>query len=177
MRNALCLLIVVGVLGFSSLGFGAKYSADLFELNSNFTKKILKLDMTETSAEGSISITGVFSDLDGKPVFEEKSVLRDAEIVSDDIRQLQTGETARISVEGDTIYFSYEKDGKKKTAQEKLKKPFVTTANFTQFVAKNWSKTTTAEGMELRYGVWFRLDTVGFKIFKVDEKKVGAQTW
>ncbi|RYZ84028.1 MAG: hypothetical protein EOP04_18810 [Proteobacteria bacterium] len=149
----------------------------MFQLKSNFIKKIQTLEVTDDLQGGKLSVTAVYKDLNAKPLLEQKSVLKDGEIITDEIRQLQTGEVGRIRVEGETVHFEYEQNGKKKISTEKLKPPFVTTANFSQFMRNNWTKATTTEGLELRYGVWFRLETVGFKIFKVEEKSVAGETW
>lgn len=176
MKTVLTMFISL-VLCWSTTAFAVKYSADLFEMKSNFSKKLFTLEIEDTESAGTLTTSARFVDLEGKSVFEEKSVSKDAELITDEIKQLQTGETGKIWVQDEVIHFEYEKNGKKKSSTEKLVRPFVTTANFTAFVQKNWSEVTTTSGLEMRYGVWFRLDTVGFKIFKVDEKMVGTQKW
>lgn len=164
-------------LGFSRFLFAETFKGELFERKTNFSKKLFHMDVDVQDREGLTQVVSVFKDLQGKVVIEEKGVFKKDELISFDVSQGQTQEKGRIEVQGDKVLFTYEKDGKKKTAQEKLKKPLLTNVNFNAFVVNNWKEIVTGPGVDVRFAVWFRLETVGFKIFKVGELEKLGQKW
>lgn len=146
-----------------------------YEQKTNFGKKLFDLDIKVDRANGLTRTTATYKDLKGQPTVEEKGVVKGDELISFDVDQMQIKEKGRIEVQGDKILFTYEKDGKKKTAEEKLKKPFLTPANFNLYVSNHWADFSSGKEVEVRFAVWFRLETVGFKIFKVGETLKGSQ--
>jgi hypothetical protein len=147
-----------------------------FEQKTNLGKKLFDLNIKVEKTDGLKKTTAVYTDLKGQPTVEEKGVVKsDDELVSFDVDQMQTKEKGHVEVQGDKVFFTYEKDGKKKTADEKLKKPLLTPANFNFYVANHWADFSSGKEVEVRFAVWFRLETVGFKIFKVGEVQKGSQ--
>ncbi|MBS1971845.1 MAG: hypothetical protein JSU04_16155 [Bdellovibrionales bacterium] len=146
-----------------------------YEQKTNFGKKLFDLDIKVDRAEGLTKTTAIYKDLKGQPTVEEKGVVKGDELISFDVDQRQIREKGHIEVQGDRVFFTYEKDGKKKTAEEKLKKPFLTPANFNLYVSNHWADFAGGKEVEVRFAVWFRLETVGFKIFKVGETLKGSQ--
>lgn len=160
---------------FAVTAHASLVTGELFEQKSNFTKKLFDLDILVESKDGLSYTTATYKDLKGQPTVVEKGVVKGDELISFDVDQVQTKEKGRVEVQGDKVLFTYEKDGKKKTSEEKLRKPFVTPANFNFFIGNHWNEFLSGKEVEVRFGVWFRLESVGFKIFKVGEKQNGAQ--
>ncbi len=165
------------ILGFYQMVFAESIVGEVFEQKTNFGKKLYNLDIDVKTSEGLTKTLAVYKDMKGELAVEEKGVFRGDELISFDVDRVQTHEKGHIEVQGDKILFVYEKDGKKKTSEERLRKPLLTPANFNIFVANHWNEITNGSGMEVRFGVWFRLETVGFKIFKVGEVQKGTQKW
>lgn len=168
-----CLAVLLAVF-VSVTAQAGLVTGELFEQKSNFSKKLYDLDIIVETKDGLSHTTAIYKDLKGQPTVEEKGVVKGDELISFDVDQVQTKEKGRVEVQGEKVLFTYEKDGKKKTAEEKLRKPFVTPANFNFFIANHWNELISGKEVEIRFAVWFRLESVGFKIFKVGEKQNGT---
>lgn len=170
-------LLVIFCLLFSQTVFAEIITGELFEQKTNFGKKLFDLTI-DVQKKDEVTQTFVsYKDLNGQVVVQENGTFKGDDFISFEIDQKQTGEKGTIRVEGDKVLFTYEKDGKKKTDQEKLRKPLLTQANFNTYVANHWNEIVNGDGVELRFAVWFRLETVGFKIFKVGERQKDGQKW
>lgn len=148
-----------------------QYSSTLYEQKSERKKPIYTAQYLIEDG----SSTAVFKDMEGNVAFEEKAVLNGDEIVRIDINQKQTNQTASIEVKDGKIIFSKTTDGKTKTDEEKLEKPFVMSSNFNRFVKSNWDKLKAGERLEFRFGSWDRMETVGFRIQKIKEEEGNIQ--
>jgi len=168
-------LALVLTLIFSGSVQAQNFTGVLFEQKSNFSKKLFDLQGSLEIKDGLARTVAVYKDLQRKPVIEEKGVFKGEDLLSFEVDQFQTHEKGRVEVQGEKVFFTYEKDGTKKTAEEKLKKPFLTSANFNVFIANHWKELMSGNEINVRYGVWFRLESVGFKIFKVGEVQNGTQ--
>lgn len=154
---------------------GEVVTGEVFEQKTQFGKKLFDLDIKLETQDGLTKTTAAYKDLKGQVAVEERGLVRGDELLSFDVDQAQTREKGRVEVQGDKVLFTYEKDGKKKTSEEKLRKPFLTPANFNLYVANHWSEFSSGKEVEVRFAVWFRLESVGFKIFKVGELQKGSQ--
>lgn len=164
----------ISLLAFSSLS-NANYSADLFELGSNKQKKLFELKVTEApSPTGGELFTAVYSDLAGASVFEEKTEFSNGKIQKVVIEQKQLGQSALIEVKNGEVHFSLTKGGSTSIVKERLEEPFVTSGGMTRFIKANWQDLVNGKAVKLRYGVWYRQDTVGFEFKKVSESGEGA---
>lgn len=150
-------------------------TAEVFEQKTNFGKKLFDMDIQVTDKDGVSNTVALYKDLNGQVAVEEKGIVKGDQMVSFDVDQRQTQEKGHIEIEGDKAVFTYEKDGKKKTSEEKIKGSFLTAANFNYFIATHWKELTSGETVEVRFAVWFRLETVGFKIFKTGEAERNGQ--
>ncbi|WP_413587545.1 hypothetical protein [Bdellovibrio sp. HCB274] len=168
-----CLIILLFPLTLSAQ---QKVAAELFALKSERKQKLYDLNLEIAPEGGENRMTTEFRDTQGKVVVTEKGVAAGDKFVSYEIVRPQTGESGRISVEGDKIKFEYQgADGKKKSAEEKNKGLLLCTSNFGPFVLSNWSKFQNGESVGVRYAVWDRLETVGFTIKKVGESEVNGE--
>lgn len=169
----LVILMVSFSFGLSALA----YKAALYEQGSNKKKLLYNMDVVITpGGAGKSTATIVFSDTDGKPVVEQKVSLDGSKIVTDEVTHHQTGQKGLVEVKDGKVFFTKTADGKTTTTDEKLEDTFVTSGNFQSFVRDHWAQIMKGETLSFRYGVWDRQETVGFKIFKDGEAKVGDKT-
>lgn len=148
----------------------ADYSADIYELGSNKQKKLYTLAVKDLGKNGDIDrFHSVYADLAGAPAYEETGEIQGSKIVKVNVAQKQTGETALVEVKEGKVFFTLTKDGKTSTASEKLEEPFVMAANITRFMKDSWGDLQAGKTVKMRYGVWFRQDTVGFNLKKIKE--------
>jgi len=148
------------------------YTAEIFEKGSQRSKKLLTLERTlDEKAAGLIEAKAVYSDLTGAPVFEEVSAVNGSSLVKVEITQKQTQQKGLIERVGNEVQFTFtQADGTVKKSKEKFEGSLVVPANFTFWVRDNWSQLVAGETVEMRFGVWDRAETVGFKLFKIAEE-------
>lgn len=152
----------------------ANYSADIFELGSGRTNKLYELKVkVEETTPANQTLHAVYSDLAGKPVFEEKTIVQNGQIQKVEIQQHQLGQSAQVEVKGGKIFFALTKDGRTSVDSEKLEEPFVMSGGVARFIQSKWSDLMAGKPVSLRYGVWYRQDTVGFEFKKVGESGAG----
>ncbi|WP_413578674.1 hypothetical protein ACLVWU_09110 [Bdellovibrio sp. HCB290] len=168
-----CLIILLFPLTLSAQ---QKVVAELFGLKSERKQKLYDLSLEITPQGAETLMLGEFRDTLGKVVVTEKGAAAGDKFVSYEIVRSQTGESGRITLEGDKIKFEYEgADGKKKSSEEKLKGILLCTSNFAPFVLSHWDQFQQGNSVSVRYAVWDRLETVGFTIKKVGEAEVAGE--
>lgn len=168
--------IVLGFLVVHSVA-QANYTGEMFEIGSNKTKKLFSVKV-ETKIEGDKEVMiAVITDPAGQVVLTEKTLTQKGQIIDSQIEQKQIETTATIEVKGDKVLFTKTKDGKTKSDDEKKKDTFVTSGNFQSFVRSRWDELVAGKTVEFRYGVWDRMETVGFEIKKIgdEDKKIVLQ--
>ena len=172
---ALALVVFAGTV-MAQQGVPEKYSAVLYDLKSGQTKKLYTLNIDVTpSPEGNRSQT-TYRDLQGNVVVQESGLAVGDELKEYSIDRPQTGEKGKIEVRDGKVFFEYQDaDGKKKTADERVKGRILTAANFTAFVRANWEVLMAGKVIPVRYAVWDRRETVGFDLQKVGEPDIKGQ--
>lgn len=118
-------------------------------------------------------MVATYTDPDGKLLVQETTILKVADgresLVSYDLDHKQIGATGKIEVRDGRAYFTYTKDGKTKTANEKVGDDFVVSTMIVGYLGRNWEKIRRGETLKVRLGVVDRLETVGFSKKKAAE--------
>ena len=114
------------------------------------------------------TLVNTVTDLKGDVLVIEKTILKDGgkTLVSfeQDQKQLQT--VGKLEVRDGKVFFSFTKDGKAKTDDEKAGADFVVTSTLVAYVQAHWEKLAKDEAVKVRLGVLDRLETVGFQFRK-----------
>ncbi len=170
--------VFCGVVACGQVSWGLNYSSEIFEMKSDFQKKLFELEVKSvTGTDDIVTATGVFKDTSGQVVIQDVAKYKDAELIESQIEQKQTGEKGLIQVKADEIHFSYTSaEGKQKTNTEKIKKGMkvLAPANFIVFIQKYWTELHKEKTIPLRLAIWDRQETVGFDlILEGPEKKSG----
>ncbi|HWU42378.1 MAG TPA: hypothetical protein VN132_03035 [Bdellovibrio sp.] len=153
-----------------------KISATLYELNSKRAQKLYTLTIENSSSPEGTRTQTVYKDLEGNTVVQEQSLTNGEDLKDYTIDRPQTKEKGHIEVRDGKVYFEYEgSDGKKKVDDEKLKGKVLCPANFTAFVRSHWKELSNGEPVDIRYAVWFRRETVGFTLQKIDEPMIDGK--
>jgi hypothetical protein len=128
----------------------------------------------EEKAEGEqTSITESFTDPQGNEVFRSETRLQGGKIASYDLQQKQLHESAKILVKDGKIFFEYtNRDGKVKKDEENWHDNFVVGATLSRYIKAHSDDLLAGRDIDMRFGVPERCETVGFKIFKDEEKKI-----
>jgi hypothetical protein len=153
----------------------ADFTAAFFEQGSGKSKKLFTSEQKTESQNGVDKFVTQYKDLDGTLLFEEKGELEGSKIKKVEIAQKQLGQTATVEVKDGKIHFTKTSEGKTKTSDEKLKDTFVMSPNFQRFVRDNWSDLSSGKTVDFRYGVWDRMETVGFSLFKIGDEEIAGQ--
>lgn len=152
--------------------------AKVYDLKSERKKQLYTLQVQVTPKDDGTRTEAVYKDMDGREAVREEGVIQGAQLVSYQITQKQTQEKGRIFVEGDKIKFEYEgPQGKRKSAEEKLKNPTLCTANFNAFVRENWDELAAGKAIDVRFAVWDRLETVGFTLQGIGVQEHNGERW
>ena len=152
------------------------YSGVVYEQGSQKSKKLYTYQNTPTEQGELTNLQADFMDLSGQVVVSETAVLKGLEVVSYKIDHKQLKSQGQIEVRDGKIYFTkINADGSKKTDDESLEKNFVVSMSFTRFVKSKWQDIIQGKEVEIRYGVWDRLETVGFTLAKTGEETINNQ--
>jgi hypothetical protein len=115
-----------------------------------------------------------YTDVDGNLVATETSVYEGDKVIKMELDQKQTGEKGNFEIKDGKINFTYTKDGKTKTDDEKLEPNNISSDEIAPYLVKNWDKLLKGDTIDIRFPVIARQETVGFKFFKDhdDDKNV-----
>ncbi|MBX3019645.1 MAG: hypothetical protein KF767_17285 [Bdellovibrionaceae bacterium] len=154
------------------------YGAEVFDLDKKAKLADFKVEGTDT--DGQNQYVARFTEAGtGKVLVEERATLKseNGQVVKVEIDQNQTGGKGVITFDGKKATFSKTEDGKTKTSDENVKGDFVVSGNFQRYVHSKWADLQAGKTVSFRYGVWERMETVGFQVSKMkDEDKDGAKT-
>lgn len=149
------------------------YQAKAYPQDSDKTKTLFQLEFKslETTPAGEEVVSLEYKDPEQKLLHSEKGWIKGLEISKVEVEQHQMGIKAEVQVKDGKIYFIKKmKDGSKKESDEKLKGDFVMAPTFQKFIQSKFAALVRGEEFDIRYGVWDRLETVGFTIFKKKEE-------
>lgn len=128
----------------------------------------MKSSIQENGAD--FARTNTFTSPDGLVAVVEDAKAKDGVVEVFTVEQKQTGEKGRIEVQEGKVKFTYtDSKGKTKTSEEKLASNFVVPLTVLPYLAKNWDALMKGDKIQVRLGVWFRVESVGFRFFKKQE--------
>jgi hypothetical protein len=157
---------------FAGTVYAFDYDAKIYDKSSNKQKLLFVSDHREkTDKTNNTVIHRTFSYPDGKIAVEEEITLLNNKIQKMALSQKQTLEEGSLEVRDGKIYFSYTKNGKTNTDNEKLTDNLVVGGTIVPYLQKNWATVLEGKDVNVRYAALDRKETVGFKFFKVEEKK------
>ncbi|WP_413561473.1 hypothetical protein [Bdellovibrio sp. HCB209] len=171
------LLSVISVLLFPLfLSAQQKITGELFDFASEQKQKLYDLNLVITPQGAETIVQSEFRDIHGNIAVTEKGVVSGDKLVSFEIVRKQTNESGKILVDGDKLSFEYfDTNGKKKTAEEKVKGFVLCSSNFGAFVKSNWEAFKKGDSVSVRFAVWDRLETVGFTIRKIKNTEIKGE--
>ncbi len=153
----------------------ADYSVIYYELGSGRSKKLFTSEHKLETKDGNESVFTNFSDLDGKPLYQEKVTLSGLDLKKVEIDQKQTGKTGVVELKDGKVFFSTKQGDKTKEANESIGKTFVMSGNFQRFIKSQWPDILAGKSVDFRFAAWERLETIGFSVKKEKESEVQGQ--
>lgn len=177
-KSLLAAAALVLVPAFASAQAALNYGAEVFDLERK--TKLADFKVEGTDADGQVQYTARFTEPgSGKVLVEERAQLKseNGQVVKVDVDQNQTQAQGSVAFDGKKATFTKIESGNAKTAEENVKGDFVMSANFQRYVHSKWKDLQAGKTVSFRYGVWERMETVGFQVAKMkDEDKDGAKT-
>lgn len=165
-----CILFSFGNLALPTRAMAAMepfFSAKIYDLKDH--SKHMFNYVSEVEYDGDRrSYVNTVTDLEGKVLVIEKTVATNGgrTVVSFEQDQKQLGTVGKLEVRDGKIHFTFTKDGKTKTDEEKVTDDFVVTSTLVANVRNDWAKIIKGESIKVRLGVLDRLETVGFQFKK-----------
>lgn len=169
-------MVLMQLIFFSFISYGQTITGQLFDLKGT-SKKVFDMKIEQKSSDNIITSEIIYKDQAGGDQLHEIATMRGYNLLNYKVDQKQTKQKAEVSVKDGYIYFFLEEDdGKtKKTEKEKLKDNTIAPITMFNFVKENWTKLSSGEKLDVRMIVWFRMETVGFELFKVGEEVINGE--
>ena len=160
-----------------SIGFSENFKGTLFEKGSQRKNILFYFKHEDESQKGTLKkITNTFTDAQGNKAVSELATFDElGNIKTMTIEQFQTSEQGSLEVKEGKLLFQWTKEGKTKTAEEKLTSNLVVGPSTVPYLLKNWSTIEKGDTVEVRFAALDRRETVGFSFFKTEEKKVNGR--
>lgn len=159
----------------AAAGARADYSAEYFEKGSGRSKKIFTSEHKFTpQGEGEL-LTSTYKGPEGEILYVERVTLSGSRIQKLEVEQKQLNQTALVEVKDGKIHFTKTTEGKTRTSDEKLGDSFVMSGNFQRFVRDNWAALSSGKKVDFRFGVWDRMETIGFRLQKEGEEEIQGE--
>lgn len=143
------------------------FSAKIYDLKDH-SKHMFNYTSEFEQNGDSLTFVSTVTDLEGQVLVIEKTVATDdgRTVVSFEQDQKQLGTLGKLEVRDGKIHFSFTKDGKTKTDEEKVSGHFIVTSTLVANVRNDWAKIMKGETVKVRLGVLDRLETIGFQFKK-----------
>ena len=86
-----------------------------------------------------------------------------------ELKHQQIGADGFYEVRGDKVFFSYTENGKTRTAEERYTDEFIGTDEVILRIRQNWDALLGGKELRFRLAVLPRRETIGFKVYRVDD--------
>lgn len=150
-----------------------------YELEGALETPLFNYDKKVTENGNQVAITSTYTDSAGKPlVIETSEFTKEGErwrVKSYRISQKQLGAEGVVEVSNGKTNFTYTKDGKTKTSDEKASDELIIGPGIANYIQSNWAKITGGKTVKGRLAVADRLETVGFDYFKEGEEEIRGE--
>ncbi len=116
-----------------------------------------------------------FKDSNGEVVVLETFVYKNGRVIKMELSQSQLKASGGFEVKDGKVHLHYTKNGKTKTDSENWVENFVSSDEIGGYLIKNWEALMEGDSIKIRLPVVDRLETVGFKFFKIGERPIGGK--
>lgn len=142
----------------------------VYAAGSNKTKLLYNyVRHEEHNASGQFILKAQFTDLSGTVIFSEELIAQEYRPVKYSYTQNDIQESGSAEVQNGRILYSYTRDGKTRTADDKNSDSFVVGPTIFPFIAAHWPALLGGASLEMRVGVMDRRETITFNMTKIGE--------
>ncbi|MCB0391333.1 MAG: hypothetical protein KDD58_08580 [Bdellovibrionales bacterium] len=163
------IIIFLGLMLSSFISFAFK--GFVYEAGSQRKKVLYNIERINKFEENKEYLAIKFAEPDGTPAVTEEAFFVNDKLMRYTVNYHRRNEQGEVLIKDGRIYFEYNKDGKKKKNDEKFVDNFIVGLSMSKFIEANWDKLVAGKTLDVRFGVDYRLDTVGFSIFRQKDKE------
>jgi hypothetical protein len=151
------------------------FTAKIYDLKDRSKLMFDYKSESEVTGDTKTFVNTVY-DLNGEVLVIEKTVLKDdgKTLVSFEQDQKQLKTVGKVELRDGRAYFTFTRDGKTKTDDEKAGADFIVTATLVAYVQAHWDAAMKGDTIKARLAVLDRLETVGFQFRKESEKEIAG---
>jgi hypothetical protein len=146
------------------------YRAKLYEVGSARSRLLFGYELSE-SPDGQHRASQ-YTDASGARVAREELVLEQGGLLRYELDLLTAGRSGRIERVGDRLSFSYTEDGKTDTDTEDYAGNVVVGLMLVPYICSHWTELTEGRELRVRFAVADRLETLGFRLARVEQARV-----
>lgn len=165
MKIALFLLVV---LSFNPLW---AFKGFVYELGSNRKNVLFNIERINTINGDNEYLALKFIDPQGKVAVTEEAFFEKNQLVKYLVNYHRRNEQGEISVKDGIVNFHYTENGKTKNSEEKWVDNFIVGLSMKKYLTNHWDDLVAEKTLNVRFGVDYRRDTVGFSIFRLKDKE------
>ena len=166
------MLFIAFLASAATLSHADNFVGEVYSLDSKDGKPVFTVEMKETPPGGNDRIEeALYKTPDGQVTVRELLELKDGKLRKYSIDNPLSHHSGMVEVSGDKLLFTYTENGKTKTDDEKLRENSVVPATTLLYLRKNWDKLLQGDDVTVRFVSIGRLETIGFKFFKIGEEK------
>lgn len=146
----------------------------IYSLEAGADKPIFQYENSRTKA-GEFTATSKtrYLDLQGKALVEEEVYYDAGKLKRYRYNQIQTDERGEIEVRDGRVYFTFFAQGKKESDDTEIEEKMIIPDMIGDVLRNSWDLLMAGESVKVRFLLLERLDTIGFKFFKENERKIG----
>ncbi len=162
------LVLLLCILGVQK---GWTLTATLYKSEKEQESPLFRFSRTEKSLEdGRIEALMSYTDPQGQVVVDQRAVLKGSQIFEFTEENKQLGSSGSMVVKEGRIYFTYTKEGKTKKDDEAAEGIFAAGPTIMPVLQGNWADLMKGNSIRVRWGVFDRVETVGFEFSKINEE-------
>lgn len=162
-----------------AFAYATALTATVYEKDSDKKTVLFKWERMEEGDPQNLKIKLIYTTPEHQPAVIEDIQYENGKLKKYTVDHKQTGESGSVDVRDGKLFFSYTKDGKTETDDEKYpeKDNLILTGTMCDYLAAHQDTILKGDEVEARFVVLHRKETVGFKFFKVSEgKQDGKET-
>ncbi len=177
-------LVVFASLLFATSAFAESRKSFIYDIGkTSGDPRFTQTTVIETKPTGEKVWSSRITDPAGTTIMTERAEMKDGQLISQYVEQLQTNEAYEIKVIGKTATFLTYKlnDGKQgdviSTKKTQIESNFITGPMTEAYLNKNWSDLSRGKTLKVNFGVFEIASTVGFQFKKTSmvDSKVGIE--
>jgi len=155
-------MILLLLIAFFAGAADETFSADLYDLSGK--TKLFTYEGSRTFKGDEMTYATTFKDLQGNVAAQEKIVSNKLVLVKYEADRPSAGDKGVVEVHGTGLWFTYTENNKTTTKKEPFKPNTMVSATLLPYLQENVDSVVAGKDLVFPFAVWFRQETVNFKV-------------